>query len=538
MNRKIHYILVTLVLPLMASTCLQGMKHPEPEELKKLYMEGFTKNQPDKIRKALEGGLDPNTSQLVQPPGQPAAHVLLLSVALEKMTRYPSFRAVAEQFIASPTIRLATLQTAQHYLQSLLGRSLTVPVRSSLNEMMVLLQDKIKALKGPEEAPLSEEDILLKSAFAENDHDSIVKALKQGANPNLSELYAESRGTQPTKLSLLEIAINKMTRHFPFIKVISAFIASPHIQSSILEDALVYAITLRQRIEKNKPSPDNPKAIQNYKYMIALIKSAIDSLSEKIGDEGQKFVLQKAINLRSQNPNVEVPLAMEIAFRLAKKGKNKNYLDLVIELARTPGLSLSLAIDLLSEYREKIAQEQLAWAGTFIKKSLKVALELAITAYSGLGEAESVVAEERLPALLKNPATEPLIMSVFEYALARGYIRSVLYLLEHKLSDIKSHINETDLQNGMTALAYAAGTGNLELVQKILALGADPNIFDHNGYTALDHAIRPRAALYSSRGVEESEAQKAIVRLLKEHGGKTALELGVKPYIPPPAKGI
>ncbi|MDE0248877.1 MAG: ankyrin repeat domain-containing protein [Gammaproteobacteria bacterium] len=69
-------------------------------------------------------------------------------------------------------------------------------------------------------------------------------------------------------------------------------------------------------------------------------------------------------------------------------------------------------------------------------------------------------------------------------------------------------LNERHGLDGMTALhsAARAGMANLAALEALLRAGADPNVLDDNGMTALDWA--------------ESSGQTQIAALLREHGGR------------------
>lgn len=64
-----------------------------------------------------------------------------------------------------------------------------------------------------------------------------------------------------------------------------------------------------------------------------------------------------------------------------------------------------------------------------------------------------------------------------------------------------------------TPLAYAVEGGHIDAVNKLLSLGADPNITDENSYTALDSAI----AGFKKPGANKVTFEKIIDTLLKQH---------------------
>ena len=72
------------------------------------------------------------------------------------------------------------------------------------------------------------------------------------------------------------------------------------------------------------------------------------------------------------------------------------------------------------------------------------------------------------------------------------------------------HVNTKD-EIGRTPLHYAAYDGHKEIVERLIANGADIKAKDKGGFTPLDLAV--------------SEGKKETVALLSKHGGKTAAEL-------------
>ena len=63
----------------------------------------------------------------------------------------------------------------------------------------------------------------------------------------------------------------------------------------------------------------------------------------------------------------------------------------------------------------------------------------------------------------------------------------------------------------MTPLHHAASIGYKEIVELLIANGADVNAKDHNGETPLDWAVRAK--------------EPETADLLRKHGGKTGEEL-------------
>jgi len=75
--------------------------------------------------------------------------------------------------------------------------------------------------------------------------------------------------------------------------------------------------------------------------------------------------------------------------------------------------------------------------------------------------------------------------------------------------------------NGMTPLHYAALRGRKEIAELFIANGADVNAKNDGGKTPLDEAAResPR------NSPEVKAAKKETADLLRKHGGKTGKEL-------------
>ena len=97
-----------------------------------------------------------------------------------------------------------------------------------------------------------------------------------------------------------------------------------------------------------------------------------------------------------------------------------------------------------------------------------------------------------------------------------------IYAQEGDIVAVKQHlaagtdVNAKDDYLGMTILQSAALGGQKEIVELLIAKGADVNAKDWEGNTPLDMAVskEPRA-----------EGKKEIANLLRKHGGKTAEEL-------------
>src|SRR5690606_19052554 len=69
---------------------------------------------------------------------------------------------------------------------------------------------------------------------------------------------------------------------------------------------------------------------------------------------------------------------------------------------------------------------------------------------------------------------------------------------------------------GKTLLATAVGARNRTLVELLLRAGADPNLRDREGLSALSHATRTNCA--------------ALITLLEQHGG--VLDTNCRPLLP------
>ena len=70
---------------------------------------------------------------------------------------------------------------------------------------------------------------------------------------------------------------------------------------------------------------------------------------------------------------------------------------------------------------------------------------------------------------------------------------------------------------------FAASSGNLEVVRRLLAAGAQPRAADNSGDTAEQYALRNT----------EKPNQQAILTLLKQSGAQQAYVPGVPPaYLP------
>ena len=77
--------------------------------------------------------------------------------------------------------------------------------------------------------------------------------------------------------------------------------------------------------------------------------------------------------------------------------------------------------------------------------------------------------------------------------------------IEAALNKDPSLINAKDATSGETALAHAADDGYKDVVELLLAKGADVNARDNSGYTPMFSA--------------EANKHKDVVKLLRQHGG-------------------
>jgi hypothetical protein len=533
-KQKVKCLLVALVLPLLANACLQGMKHLIPA---KLFDEGVKENQVETVKKAI-AKMNPNISRPYPPGGPNAIYLPILSIVLNKMTRYPAFKAAAEALISNPAMRLKTLTNGRTYILEL-PVELTDAARAAVSLIIRRIEKRIQELLPEKMLSEKESRELLAPAFRENNIDAILEALAKQADPNLGQDFSPSPQEPPVGLSFLEIAITKMMRHPAYARVIDAFIKSPFMRFSILRDALTYAVKLYVQTEEKQPV-----------QVSTALPTAINKLSKALGYQGRVAALQKAVDLNIQQPSERVPVAMSFAFMVARALKSSSYLDLVAALARNPDLPLQSALALLLKYRylvsridmreeteakkliqslgqkkgqDKILEEKLGWAREFITSSLETALELAIDNYAKHGTTPEGLADQgMLNSLLNNKdMTGYLIVGALRYAIQQGYITPAFFILKIKRGIIQEYINEVARATGMTALAYAVDKGYTDLVKELLDLGADPNILNHNNRTALDLIMQPKEELSGKRDVE------AIAALLKSHGGKTALELGI-----------
>ena len=76
-------------------------------------------------------------------------------------------------------------------------------------------------------------------------------------------------------------------------------------------------------------------------------------------------------------------------------------------------------------------------------------------------------------------------------------------------------------EDGYTPLHSAAGFGQKEVAELLIAKGADVNAKLDDGRTPLDWASRG----YEHEPPEDKVARKEITDLLRKHGGKTGEEL-------------
>jgi ankyrin repeat protein len=103
------------------------------------------------------------------------------------------------------------------------------------------------------------------------------------------------------------------------------------------------------------------------------------------------------------------------------------------------------------------------------------------------------------------------------FAAQQGDVASARLLL-----DAKANANEVIPKSGATPLIVASAVGHPEVVELLLASGADPNVKDANGFTSLHHAVRD-----SDYGLDP--AAKAVslltVKALLAHGADPNLRL-------------
>ncbi len=82
--------------------------------------------------------------------------------------------------------------------------------------------------------------------------------------------------------------------------------------------------------------------------------------------------------------------------------------------------------------------------------------------------------------------TSPLGISVLDEAIALGDLELVRYLVEEKGFDV----NTTRRKSGVTPLMIASSYGLEEIVAFLLERGADPEVLDAFGMSALDYTER------------------------------------------------
>jgi ankyrin repeat protein len=80
------------------------------------------------------------------------------------------------------------------------------------------------------------------------------------------------------------------------------------------------------------------------------------------------------------------------------------------------------------------------------------------------------------------------------------------------------------MMDGWTPLPFAAGNGHKEIVELLIAEGADVNVKDNNGWTPLHTATKEIAELLIAKGVDVNA---------KDDFGRTPLDFA-KPYPKPP----
>lgn len=92
-------------------------------------------------------------------------------------------------------------------------------------------------------------------------------------------------------------------------------------------------------------------------------------------------------------------------------------------------------------------------------------------------------------------------------------LRALIFAADHQRLDVidklvaaSTPVNETDAVFGRQALRLAAANGRLDSVRRLLALGADPTLTDHDSLSALDHCRRGRAGATDPIGHNAVEA--------------------------------
>jgi ankyrin repeat protein len=103
------------------------------------------------------------------------------------------------------------------------------------------------------------------------------------------------------------------------------------------------------------------------------------------------------------------------------------------------------------------------------------------------------------------------LVTLLAFAMDEDFSEAILLVQELKE---KTETVDAQDQNGRTALMEAAGKGNIPEVRALLEAGADPNIRDNKGRTALMNAWKEAAILLLEAGADPN---------IKDNDGETAI---------------